>query len=98
MARRKKNSEQVTIKDVAHEACVSYSTVSRVANNKSYVNPETRQRVLEAMDKLGYQVNQAARSLASGHSKVIGLIVHGTISQYTGEIIRGIDDVLDTSQ
>ena len=98
MARRKKNSEQVTIKDVAREAGVSYSTVSRVANNKSYVNPETRQRVLEAMDKLGYQVNLAARSLASGHSNVIGLLVHGTISQYTGEIIRGIDDVLVPAQ
>lgn len=94
MARRKKSSDLVTIKDVAREAGVSYSTVSRVANNKSYVNPETRQRVLEAMDKLGYQANLAARSLASGHSNVIGLLVHGTISQYTGEIIRGIDDVL----
>jgi LacI family transcriptional regulator len=94
MARRKKSSEQVTIKDVAREAGVSYSTVSRVANNKSYVNPQTRRRVLAVMDKLGYQVNLAARSLAGGRSNVIGLLVHGTISQYTGEIIRGIDDVL----
>lgn len=98
MARRKKNSNHVTIKDVAREAGVSYSTVSRVANNKSYVNPITRQRVLEAMDKLGYRVNLAARSLAGGHSNVVGLLVHGTISQYTGEIIRGIDDVLVSAQ
>lgn len=98
MARRKKSSHQVTIIDVAREAGVSYSTVSRVVNNKSYVNPETRQRVLEAMHKLGYQANLAARSLASGRSNVIGLLVHGTISQYTGEIIRGIDDALVTAQ
>jgi LacI family transcriptional regulator len=94
MARRKKRSDQVTIIDVAREANVSYSTVSRVVNNKSYVKPETRQRVLEAMDQLGYQANLQARSLAGGRSNVIGLLVHGTISQYTGEIIRGIDDVL----
>lgn len=97
MARRKKSSETVTIVDVAREAGVSYSTVSRVVNNKSYVKPETRQRVLETMNRLGYQANLAARSLASGRSNVIGLLVHGTISQYTGEIIRGIDDALVTA-
>lgn len=94
MARRKKSSDPVTIIDVAREANVSYSTVSRVVNNKSYVKPDTRERVLQAMDRLGYRVNMQARSLAGGSSNVIGLLVHGTISQYTGEIIRGIDDVL----
>ena len=94
MARRKKSSTEVTIIDVAREANVSYSTVSRVVNNKSYVKPETRERVLQAMNQLGYQANLQARSLAGGRSNVIGLLVHGTISQYTGEIIRGIDDAL----
>lgn len=98
MARRKKSSDQVTIIDVAREANVSYSTVSRVVNNKSYVKPETRKRVLEAMDQLGYQANLQARSLAGGRSNVISLLVHGTISQYTGEIIRGIDDAITSAQ
>ena len=98
MARRRKHFDTVTIIDVAREAGVSYSTVSRVVNNKSYVKPETRERVFKAMKRLGYQVNLQARSLAGGHSNVIGLLVHGTISQYTGEIIRGIDDVLAPSQ
>ena len=49
MPRHRKNADAVTIVDVAREANVSYSTVSRVVNNKSYVKPETRQRVLQAM-------------------------------------------------
>ena len=91
---RKKTSTEVTIKDVAREAGISYSTVSRVVNNKEYVKPATRQRVLEAMEKLGYQANLQARSLAGGRTNVVGLLVHDIASPYTGELIRGIDDVL----
>ena len=92
--KRNKSSHEVTIKDVAKEAGVSYSTVSRVVNNKSYVNPDTRERVLQAMVRLGYQVNLHARSLAGGQSNVIGLLVVDLTTQYLGEIINGIDDVL----
>ena len=74
MARRK-TSKEVTIVDVAEEAGVSYSTVSRVVNNKSYVKPETRAKVMRAMTRLGYQVNLQARSLAGGRTNVIGLLV-----------------------
>ncbi len=92
----KKTLTDITIIDVAREAGVSYSTVSRVVNNKSYVKPETRERVTQAMHRLGYQANLQARSLAGGHSHVIGLLVHNMSTQYMGEIFRGIDDVLAT--
>jgi len=94
MARRKKSPDAVTIVDVAHEANVSYSTVSRVVNNKSYVKPETRERVLQAMNTLGYQANVQARSLAGGKTNVIGVMVRGIVGQYTAEIVRGIDDII----
>lgn len=97
MARRK-TSEEITIIDVANEAGVSYSTVSRVVNNKTYVNAETRQKVLQAMTRLGYQANLQARSLAGGRSNVIGLLVIDLTTQYMGEIIQGIDDVLAANQ
>jgi LacI family transcriptional regulator len=97
MARRKASND-VTIIDVAEEAGVSYSTVSRVVNNKTYVKPETRTRVLQAMTRLGYQANLHARSLAGGRSNVIGLLVVDLTTQYVGEIIRGIDDVLTANQ
>jgi LacI family transcriptional regulator len=88
----------VTIVDVAREAGVSYATVSRVLNNKAHVKPEKREAVLRATTRLGYVVNQQARSLAGGRSYVIGLLVHGLGNSYMGAIVRGIDEALDAAQ
>jgi hypothetical protein len=63
-----------------------------VINNKESVKPETRERVLTATTRLGYVVEQRARSLAGGRSQVIGLLVHDVGTSYIGEIIRGIDE------
>ena len=83
--------KNVTIMDVAREADVSYATVSRVLNNAESVRPEKRERVMQAVMRLGYVVNQQARSLAGGRSQVIGLLVHDLGTSYIGEIIRGIE-------
>lgn len=91
MARNDKALGEVTIFDVAREAGVSYATVSRVINNKDHVKADKRERVLRAMTRLGYVVNQQARSLAGGKSQVVGLLVPGLDTSYIGEIIRGID-------
>lgn len=85
----------VTIFDVADEAGVSYTTVSRVINNKDHVSQEKRERVLRAMAQLGYVPNEQARSLAGGSSRVVGLLVDYLSSSYMDEIIRGIDQALD---
>lgn len=88
----------VTIIDVAHEAGVSYATVSRVINNLDHVRPDKRERVLRAMTRLGYTPNQQARSLAGGRSQIIGLVVRDLGTGYIGEIVRGIDDELAAAQ
>jgi LacI family transcriptional regulator len=85
----------VTIFDVAEEAGVSYSTVSRVLNNKDNVNAETRERVLQVMAQLGYVGNAPARSLAGGSSHIVSLLVDHLNTGYMGEIIRGIDEALE---
>ncbi len=59
---------QVTIRDVAAVAGVSHQTVSRVINNSDAVRPATRQKVEAAIDQLGYQPNEIARSMARGRS------------------------------
>ena len=59
---------KITIYDVADKAGVSRQTVSRVLNNKPDVAPETRERVLGIIQKLGYQPSQVARSLSQGTS------------------------------
>lgn len=67
--------KKVNIKDVAREAGVSIATVSYVINDVNKVNCETRDRVKEVIDRLGYQPNINARSLVKKESRIIGIIV-----------------------
>ena len=85
----------VTIFDVASEAGVSYTTVSRVINDDAHVKADTRERVQQVMKRLGYVVNRQARSLAGGRSRVIGVLVPDLGTSYIGEIMRGVDEELD---
>jgi DNA-binding LacI/PurR family transcriptional regulator len=65
--------------DVAKLAGVSPQTVSRVLNESANVSPLTRARVLAAVEGLGYRLNAAARTLATGHSKTLGVVaLNGT--------------------
>ncbi len=65
---------QVTIRDVASLADVSYQTVSRVINNRKNVSPATRLKVEEAIAELDYRPNAIARSMAKGHTYTLGCI------------------------
>ena len=65
----------VTIKDVAKYAGVSSATASRALRDIGYVRPETKQRVLDAVNALGYIADQAAQQLKSGVSNIVGIIV-----------------------
>jgi len=64
--------------DVARLAAVSRKTVSRVFNDEPYVSTAVRQRVLDAAQALGYRLNHAARALASGRTRTIGVVTLGT--------------------
>jgi DNA-binding LacI/PurR family transcriptional regulator len=71
---QKQSVRRVTLYDVATRAGVSYQTVSRVINNSSHVAPETRKRVLQAIEALDYRPNEAARSLNTRRSQVLQTI------------------------
>lgn len=77
--------------DVARVAGVSRKTVSRVLNNEPYVSDAVRQRVLEAAEKLGYRLNHAARALASGRNRSIGVVALGTAGYGTAMLLVGIE-------
>ncbi len=79
-----------TIADIAQRAKVSKSTVSRVLNDKSVVNGETRRAVLEAMESLGYQPNVFARSLANGRSMTVGVVTQNIGSPFYDMIMQGV--------
>ena len=72
---------EVSMADVAAAAGVSGQTVSRVANDRSNVDPDTLRRVLDAMASLGYRPNSAARALRSGRFRSIGVIMF-SLSSY----------------
>ncbi|MBR3436946.1 MAG: LacI family DNA-binding transcriptional regulator [Lachnospiraceae bacterium] len=68
-------SGSVTIYDIAKEAGVSASTVSRVLNNKTTVKEETRELVLEILKKHSFTPNSAARGLVMQESRMIGVLI-----------------------
>lgn len=82
-----------SIKDVAREAGVSIATVSRVLNDINVVNEDTKEKVLDAIKKLGYRPNIVARSLKTQKTKTIGILIPDISSQFYPEIVRGAEDV-----
>jgi DNA-binding LacI/PurR family transcriptional regulator len=77
--------------DVALLAGVSQKTVSRVFNDEPYVSAEVRRRVLEAAGELGYRLNNAARALASGRTRSIGVVTLGTALYGPASLIMGVE-------
>jgi len=80
----------VTTKDVARKAGVSQATVSRVLKNHHYVNEETRQKVLKAIEELGYQPNIIARSMALQKTHALGLMVSDLTNPFYSELAKSI--------
>ena len=84
---------RVTINEVARAAGVSAQTVSRVLNDKGEIRPETRQLVLNVIERLGYRPSSIARGLATSRTFTIGLVVPDIANPFFPEIARGIEDV-----
>ncbi len=80
-----------TMRDVARLAGVSTSTVSGVINNSVVVSPQRKARVLAAMSALDYQPDAIARSLKTGRSNAIGVIVPDITNAFYPEVIRGVE-------
>ena len=71
----------ITIKEVAERAGVAISTVSRVLNDLDRVSDETRQKVQQAAQDLGYVKNNLAASMKTGSTKLIVVIVPDIINE-----------------
>jgi len=86
--------KRITINDIARLAGVSKTTVSHVINNTRFVEDVTRQRVQQAIEEYGYQPSLVARSLTTQRTETIGVIVSDMTNDFFGEMLRGIEDVL----
>jgi DNA-binding LacI/PurR family transcriptional regulator len=77
--------------DVARLAGVSHMTVSRVLNQPETVRPETRDRVRQAIEQLGYRPNSAARSLVTRRSRTLGVVCFDTTLYGPASTLNGIE-------
>jgi LacI family transcriptional regulator len=90
---------RVTLQDVADRAGVSITTASRVVNDGSRrVGAPLVQRVRQAVAELGYTANLQARAVATGHSSLIGVVVHDIADPYFSSIAAGLIEVADARQ
>jgi DNA-binding LacI/PurR family transcriptional regulator len=80
-----------TIDDLSEATGLSRSTVSRVLTGSPNVKPATREQILEAMDRLGFRVNQAARSLRTARSALVGLLVPSISNELFAETAERLD-------
>ncbi|KXU52002.1 MAG: LacI family DNA-binding transcriptional regulator [Longibaculum muris] len=84
--------KNVTIYDVAREAGVSLATVSRVINGSNVVKPNTRERVMEAIQRLDFKPNQIARGLATSKTTTIAIVFPQSLFAHVKDMIGGIGD------
>lgn len=80
-----------TLKDVARLACVDVSTVSRALNNTSYVHPDTKAKIYQAVKELSYQPNLLAKGLRQGKRHTIGIVIPSISLTVFAEVTQYIE-------
>ena len=80
-----------TIRIVSKLAGVSTATVSRTLKNPELVSPDTRQRVMQAVQSAGYRPNQLARNFSSGKAYAVVVLVPNVANPFFSRVIRGIE-------
>ncbi len=81
-----------SIKEVAREAGVSIATVSHVINNTRFVSDKVRARVVKAIEQCRYYPNAHARGLASGRTKIIGLVISDIANPFFPDLVKAIEE------
>jgi len=88
----------VTLSEVARLTGVSVSTASKAINGRGDVSEETRRRVLETADRIGFTPNQLARSLLAGRTGTVGLLTSDLEGRFVLPILMGAEDAFGAGQ
>ena len=89
---------RVTLAEVAAMAGVSVGTASKALNDRGSMREETRARVRQAADRLGFQIDAVARSLQTGRSYTVGMITTDSIGRFSIPVMLGVEDTLGAGQ
>jgi LacI family repressor for deo operon, udp, cdd, tsx, nupC, and nupG len=81
----------VSIKDIAKSLGVSHSTVSRALRDSALVTPATRERIKTAAHEMGYTPDAQARSLVTGRSRTVGVVVTTIADPFVAEVVQGVE-------
>ena len=84
-------AKKPTIRDVAQEAGVAVSPVSKYLTGRPYVSDETRARIQAAIERLDFQPNGLGRALATGRSKVIGVVIASLTNPFYLQLVEAAD-------
>ncbi|MES2883142.1 MAG: LacI family DNA-binding transcriptional regulator [Bacteroidota bacterium] len=87
------NGKEVTIYDIAKKLSISPATVSRGLQNHPSISKQTKKKIFEMVDAMGYRTNHFARNLRQGGTKTIGVIVHELNSSFITSVLAGIEKV-----
>ncbi len=86
--------KRINAKRLAEDLDVSISTISRAFNKDAVIAPETRSRILDYADQLGYRPNPYAQSLITQKSRIVGIIVSHLENPFYPEALRGLSEAL----
>jgi LacI family transcriptional regulator len=89
---------RATIRDVAAAAGVSIGTASKALNGQGKLRPETRERVAQAAEQLGFAPNTLAQALLAGRSFTVGLITTDSFGRFSIPVMLGAEDALGVGQ
>jgi LacI family transcriptional regulator len=87
-----KQQQPMNINEIAKRAGVSTATVSRTINGSGKVSPKTAEKVMRVVDAMGYHPSSYARTLASGRSRLLGLIISDIVNPFFPELVRSFEE------
>jgi hypothetical protein len=90
----KQNKKEVTLKSIAKVAGLSVAAVSKALHNKPDISTETTSRVCQIVQEMGYQPNIIARSLRTGKTNIIGVIIPDNCNAYNALVLKGVEETL----
>lgn len=91
------NRRPISIQDIAHEAGVSHSTVSRALHDSPLISPGVRRRVQLLAEEMGYTPNAVAQSLKGSRTNTVGLIVTSIADPFVARVVRGVENIAQTA-